>query len=109
MTAVMQRATHADAVIEKTVRYDTLTPLAAMREKLLYDLELSVQVGDFIFFLTPMPAHNGPSARMTVQYIRRPLRGRCSEPSRPARLPWPSAGSATLKYLRNGRAYCRSR
>ena len=66
MTAVIQRATHADAVIEKTVRYDTLTPLAAMREKLLYDLELNVQVGDFIFFLTPMPDHNGPSARMVI-------------------------------------------
>ena len=44
MTAEIQRATHADDVINKKVRYDTLKPLAAMREKLLYNLDLNVKV-----------------------------------------------------------------
>ena len=46
MTAEIQHATqcHADDVINKTVRYDTLKPLAAMREKLLYNLGLNVKV-----------------------------------------------------------------
>ena len=50
LTATIQRATHVDTVINKKVRYDTLIPLAAMREKLLYNLELNVQVVNFIFF-----------------------------------------------------------
>ena len=36
MTTKIQQATHADAVATKTVKYDTLRPLASMREKLLY-------------------------------------------------------------------------
>ena len=32
---------HDNVVINKTVRYDTLKPLAAMREKLLYNPELN--------------------------------------------------------------------
>ena len=51
MTAQIQQATHADAVAIKVVRYDTLRPLASMREKLRYEPESTVCKGDFIFFL----------------------------------------------------------
>ena len=51
MTAKIQQATHADAVAIKVVKYDTLRPLASMREKLLYDAEVPVNNGDFVFFL----------------------------------------------------------
>ena len=51
MTARIQQATHADAVATKTVRYDTLRPLASMREQLVYDAEVNVEVDDHIFFL----------------------------------------------------------
>ena len=44
MTARIQQATHADAVAEKVVKYDTLTPLASMREQHLYHLELEVNM-----------------------------------------------------------------
>ena len=46
MTAKIQQATHADAVAIKVVKYDTLRPLASMREKLLYDAEVTVHNGD---------------------------------------------------------------
>ena len=51
MTARIQQATHADAVAEKVVRYDTLKPLASMREQHLYQLELDVHVSSFIFYM----------------------------------------------------------
>ena len=46
---------------------------------------------------------------MLCEYIRRPLWGRCSEPPRPARLPWPGAHSAALAYSGKQRAYHRDR
>ena len=52
MTATIQQATHADAVATKVVKYDTLRPLASMREKLLYGAEVPVNKGGFVFFLT---------------------------------------------------------
>ena len=42
---------HADAVAIKVVTYDTLTLLTGMREELLYDAEVPVNDGDFVFFL----------------------------------------------------------
>ena len=51
MTARIQQATHADAVAIKVVRYDTLRPLASMREQLLYTAEAVAKVGDFVFFM----------------------------------------------------------
>ena len=51
MTARIQQATHADAVAEKVVRYDTLKPLASMREQHLYQLELEVAMSSFIFYM----------------------------------------------------------
>ena len=51
MTARIQQATHADVVATKTVRYDTLHPLASMREQLVYDAEVNVEVDDHILFL----------------------------------------------------------
>ena len=50
MTAKIQQATHADAVAMKTVKYDTLRPLASMREKLLYAADVKATVGNFVFF-----------------------------------------------------------
>ena len=51
ITALIQQATHADAVATKLVRYDTLRPLASAREQLMYTAEETVTAGDFIFFL----------------------------------------------------------
>ena len=50
MTAKIQQATYADAVAIKVVKYDTLRPLASMREKLLYTADVKAKVGDFVFF-----------------------------------------------------------
>ena len=40
MTARLQQAMHADAVSIEVVKYDTLRPLASMREKLLYTADV---------------------------------------------------------------------
>ena len=53
MTARIQQATHADAVAEKVVRYDTLKPLASMRDQHLYQLELEVNMNNFIKIFAP--------------------------------------------------------
>ena len=50
ITADIQQATHADAVLTKTVRYDTLQNLSAAREKLNLQLDAVVKTGDYIFF-----------------------------------------------------------
>ena len=55
MTARIRQATHADAVAEKVVRYDTLKPLASMREQHLYQLELEVNMSNFIFYMKVIP------------------------------------------------------
>ena len=51
MTARIQQATHADAVAEKVVKYDTLKPLASMWEQHPYQLELEVNMSSFIFYM----------------------------------------------------------
>ena len=51
MTACIQQATHAHDVAVKVVKYDTLRPLASMREKLMYTAEMIAKVGDFVFFV----------------------------------------------------------
>ena len=50
ITADIQQATHADAVLTKTVRYDTLQNLSASREKLNLQLDTVVTAGDYVFF-----------------------------------------------------------
>ena len=50
VTADIQQATHADAVLTKTVRYDTLQNLSAAREKLNLQLDAVVRAGDYIVF-----------------------------------------------------------
>ena len=52
ITADTQQATHADAVLTKTVRYDTLQnlELSAACEKLNLQLDAVVKIGDYIFF-----------------------------------------------------------
>ena len=67
-TAKIQQATHADAVAIKVVKYDTLRPLASMREKLLYDAEVAVNNGDFVFFLMDKKK-NGIQQSLIVQGI----------------------------------------
>ena len=52
ITADIQQATHADAVLTKTVRYDTLQNLSASREKLNLQLDTVVNTGDYVFFTT---------------------------------------------------------
>ena len=44
MTARIKQATHADAVAEKVVRYDTLKPLASMREQHLGMNRLKIRI-----------------------------------------------------------------
>jgi hypothetical protein len=68
MTATIQQATHADAVATKVVKYDTLRPLASMREKLLYEAEVPVNKGDFVFFLMDKKK-NGVNTALIVQGV----------------------------------------
>ena len=68
MTAKIQYATHADTVAIKVVKYDTLRPLASMREKLLYDAEVPVNNGDFVFFLLDKKK-NGTQQSLIVQGV----------------------------------------
>ena len=50
ITAIIQKATHEDAVQTKTVRYDTLQNLASSREKLNIELDSVVKPGQYVFF-----------------------------------------------------------
>ena len=68
MTAKIQQATHADAVAIKVVKYDTLRPLASMRERLLYEAEVPVNDGDFVFFLMDKNK-NGIQLSLIVQGV----------------------------------------
>ena len=53
----------------KVVKYDTLRPLANMREKLLYDAEVPVNDGDFVFFLMDK-SKNGTQLSLIVQVTK---------------------------------------
>ena len=50
ITAIIQKATHEDAVQTNTVRYGTLHNLASSREKLNIELDSLVKPGQYIFF-----------------------------------------------------------
>ena len=68
MTAKIQQATHADSVATNVVKYDTMRPLASMREKLLYEAEVPVNDGDFVFFLMDKKK-NGVKLALIVQGV----------------------------------------
>ena len=52
ISAVIQKATHADTVQTKTVRYDTLQNLSAAREQLDLHVDVLPKLNDYVFFTT---------------------------------------------------------
>ena len=53
ITADIQQATHADAVLTKTVRYETLQNLSATRETVDIFADRVVKTNDYVFYTDP--------------------------------------------------------